>query len=237
MITKSNSGACVISPRAAFRRRSITSGGSCPRWSRRARSASIDGGRMNTPTACGKCRLTCCAPCQSISSNTSLPSPRRCSIHWREVPYQLACTCAVSRNPPRALRAANSSLSTKWYSRPCASPDRGARVVNETDSRIAGSRFSSALTRLDLQLQLDGRVGHFDRGRLRAERIGLAIELLHQEIEPPADRPAGAQHAPYLDHVGAQALQFLVDVGAHPVQRHLLADPVVHFLTRQMVGA
>ena len=150
MITKSNSGACVISPRAAFRRRSITSGGSCPRWSRRARSASIDGGRMNTPTACGKCRLTCCAPCQSISSNTSLPSPRRCSIHWREVPYQLACTCAVSRNSPRALRAANSSRSTKWYSRPCASPDRGARVVNETDSRIAGSRFSSALTRLDL---------------------------------------------------------------------------------------
>ena len=48
---KSNSGACSISLRAAASRRAITAGASCPRFFRRASSASIDGGRMKIPIA------------------------------------------------------------------------------------------------------------------------------------------------------------------------------------------
>jgi len=44
-----------------------------------------DGGRMKTPTACGNRALTWRAPCQSISSNTSVPACTRCSIHVRDV--------------------------------------------------------------------------------------------------------------------------------------------------------
>jgi len=36
--------------------------------------------RMNIPTASGINPRTCCAPCQSISSRMSLPSPRRALI-------------------------------------------------------------------------------------------------------------------------------------------------------------
>jgi hypothetical protein len=53
---------------------------------KRRSSSAIDGGMMKTPIAAGNNFLTCCAPCQSISSSTSRPAAISDSIHSREVP-------------------------------------------------------------------------------------------------------------------------------------------------------
>ena len=72
--------------RAFASRLSIASGASVARDCRRRRSSASEGGRMKIPTICGSIARTCRAPCQSISSSTSL-SPRSIpSIHLRLVP-------------------------------------------------------------------------------------------------------------------------------------------------------
>src|SRR5512134_3876313 len=53
---------------------------------------------------------------------------------------------------------------------------------------------------LDQQLQFHCRLRHFDRGGLRSERVGLAIQLLHEEVEPSADGSALGEDAADLVH-------------------------------------
>jgi hypothetical protein len=67
----------------------------------------------------------------------------------------------------------------------------------------------------------------------RAQRVGFAIEFLHQEIEPLSDRATGLQDALELVQVHGQARQLLGHVDAHAVQHHLLADPVHGLVDRQ----
>ena len=73
-----------------------------------------DGGRMNTLTASGTLLRTWRAPCQSISSSTSLPAASCGSTDCRAVPFQSPCTRAYSKKSPASTIASNSSALTKW---------------------------------------------------------------------------------------------------------------------------
>src|SRR5690606_3979950 len=109
----------------------------------------------------------------------------------------------------------NCSAETKWYSRPSASPGRGARVVQDTDRARSGwsatrrrdsevlpapdgleitsirprRRRSGSLDILHLlaelldgRLQLQANRGEGRGGGLRAQGVGLTVELLRQEV-------------------------------------------------------
>src|SRR2546428_139981 len=80
---------------------------------------------------------------------------------------------------------------------------------------------------LDQQLELEARVGEVLRHRLRAERVGLAVELLHQKVQALADRPSGPDHAVDLVEVRSQAVQLLGDVRLDAEERDLLADALL----------
>ena len=58
---------------------------------------------------------------------------------------------------------------------------------------------------LDQNLQFNRRVGHFDRGGFRAQRVGFAIEFLHQEVKAATDCAAGRKHAAHFGDVRRQA--------------------------------
>src|SRR5947207_2595670 len=65
---------------------------------------------------------------------------------------------------------------------------------------------------LDQHLELEGGLGQFGVDRLRSERVGLAMELLRQEIQSLTAAAASCQHAPDLVDMSYQALDFLSDV-------------------------
>src|SRR2546428_11907676 len=77
---------------------------------------------------------------------------------------------------------------------------------------------------LDQQLELEARVGEVLRNRLRAERVGLAVELLHQEVQALADHSSRPDHAVHLLEVRSQAVQLLGDVRLDAEERDLLAE-------------
>src|SRR3954451_7930925 len=81
-----NSGSAWSSSRAVASRRSTSSGASVPRPTSRARSASSDGGAMNTCTASGPRSRIWRAPWTSISSTTGTPLAARRSSSERRVP-------------------------------------------------------------------------------------------------------------------------------------------------------
>ena len=54
--------------------------------------------------------------------------------------------------------------------------------------------------------------------RLGAQRVGLAVELLGEEIEPPAGRLARGEQLARAGDMGAEPLQFLLDV--RPRRQH-----------------
>src|SRR5215213_4606364 len=83
---------------------------------------------------------------------------------------------------------------------------------------------------LDGALQIDADARQLDVGRLRAERVGLAIELLAEEIELAADRivrPCIGQQGPGLRDVGRQPVELLADVGLADQQRHFLGEALL----------
>src|SRR6266702_3675025 len=80
---------------------------------------------------------------------------------------------------------------------------------------------------LDQQLELEACIRQVLRNRLRAERVGLAVELLHQKVQALADRPSGPDHAVHLFEVRSQAVQLLGDVRLDAEERDLLADALL----------
>ncbi len=76
---------------------------------------------MNTSIAAGNSVRICSAPCQSISSTTSLPAASSVSTLVREVPYQLPCTWACSKNWLASTIWRKCSTVVKWYSTPSRS--------------------------------------------------------------------------------------------------------------------
>lgn len=75
---------------------------------------------------------------------------------------------------------------------------------------------------------------HLDRGAcgleilgLRGQGVGLAVELLHQEIQAPARRLGAAQRAARLLDVTDQSVELLVDVQPLQQQQHFLSDALL----------
>ena len=62
--------------------------------------------------------------------------------------------------------------------------------------------------------------------RLRAERIGFAVEFLCEEVELPTDRPALAEQFAGGIHMGMKAVDFLCDVGLGRQNRGLSVQAV-----------
>ena len=48
--------------------------------------------------------------------------------------------------------------------------------------------------------------------RLRAQRVGFAVQLLHQKVEPPADRFVALEHVQNLGDMGIEPIQFFVNI-------------------------
>src|SRR5690348_337838 len=142
----SNSLSAASSSRAAASRRSITAGGSVSRPVRRRTSSSQDGGARKTSSAPSMARRTCRAPARSISSSTGVPAAILASTGLRGVPYQCPAKFAHSSSSPSRTWRWNSGSVMKWYSRPSASPGRGARVVTETESQTCGEARRSRAT-------------------------------------------------------------------------------------------
>src|SRR5664279_6241991 len=60
---------------------------------------------------------------------------------------------------------------------------------------------------------------------LGSRGIHLAVDLLHEMVEVPADGPSRGEKAPQLDEVGLETIDFFRDVGAVGKQRDLLDEP------------
>src|SRR5690349_1374650 len=80
---------------------------------------------------------------------------------------------------------------------------------------------------LDRRLQVDPDVGEADIGALGAERVGLAVEFLAEEIELAPDRaPFGDEIARRRDMRG-EPVQFLAHVGLAGEDRGFLSQAVL----------
>ena len=79
---------------------------------------------------------------------------------------------------------------------------------------------------LDHGLQFQTDVGQLDVVRLRAQRIGFAVELLRQEVELAPDRAAGIDQPARLRHMGDEPVELLADVGLGGDQDRLLMQAV-----------
>src|SRR4029077_19689384 len=83
---------------------------------------------------------------------------------------------------------------------------------------------------LDGALQVDADARELDVGRFRAQRIGLAIELLAEEIELAAHRlvaPGARQQIARLRDMRLEPVEFLAHVGLADQQRHFLRQPLL----------
>src|SRR6185436_19071771 len=67
---------------------------------------------------------------------------------------------------------------------------------------------------VDDGLELEARPRRLGVDRFRAQRVGLPVELLSEEIEAPAGRLARADEIARSRNVRAQALELLLHVGA-----------------------
>src|SRR5688572_21135840 len=77
---------------------------------------------------------------------------------------------------------------------------------------------------LDQDLNVDRRARGLDILRLRRERVGLAVQLLHQEVEPPPGWLLRIEHLQDLGHVTPQAVEFFLDIHLAGEQRDLLLE-------------
>src|SRR5215472_1997412 len=149
------------------------------------------------------------------SASRSLPtrssSPRR-EAPARRLPF------SMKPMPPNIFTSLTApALLTAARTHPCSS-----------SSSMALLRVLHLLAHL-----LDDHL-HVDRGargleilRLRGERIRLAVELLHEEVEAPPGGLAAADYAAHLGNVAGEALELFVDVEALQQQRQLLLDALV----------
>src|SRR5512137_1469832 len=135
---------------------------------------------------------------------------------------------------PERTFSSKASRVTKWYATPSRSSPRGARVVCDTEKRRPpssrrtrattvdlpapeGAEITNTLVRRSLNVlhllpePLDGGlepqrfVHHRRRDGLAAQRVGLAHQLLRQEVEALAARGGPRDRLAHQVHVAAQA--------------------------------
>ena len=86
---------------------------------------------------------------------------------------------------------------------------------------------------INREFESNARVGHFNRRGLAAERIGLTVEFLREEIEPTPGGAPGGEYAPHFSDMRTQSVNFLFDIHAKSVESHLLTDAVSNLLRRK----
>src|SRR5438105_15876100 len=128
------------------------------------------------------------------------------------------------------------SLSSRWRDRVVLpAPDgEDSTSINPRRWMVGASASFDILDLLphplDSTLEIDADARQLDVGRLRAERIGLAIELLAEEIELAADRivrPAVLERAAGLGDVRGQPVELLAHVGLADQQRDFLGETLL----------
>ena len=77
---------------------------------------------------------------------------------------------------------------------------------------------------LDQDLDVDRGARGLDVLRLRRERVRLAVQFLHQEVEPSSRWLLRIEHLQDLGHVTAQAVELFLDVHLAGEQRDLLLE-------------
>src|SRR3569832_1144058 len=77
---------------------------------------------------------------------------------------------------------------------------------------------------LDQHLHLHRDASRFDVGRLFFFVFGLTMQILHQEVEAPADGPRLTQDAPHLGQMRIEAVELLFHVETLAQQDHLLLE-------------
>src|SRR5581483_236644 len=80
---------------------------------------------------------------------------------------------------------------------------------------------------LDQDLELERYLGDLGVHGLRAQRVGLAMQLLSQEVQALARAAALRQYPPYFGDVGGQPCDLLRDVHFCREQRKLLLEPLL----------
>ena len=64
----------------------------------------------------------------------------------------------------------------------------------------------------DQDLEFDGGFRRLGVVRLRSERVRFPVELLHQEVEAPADWLVELQDVANLDQVTVETIELFVDI-------------------------
>src|SRR5437763_16786903 len=80
---------------------------------------------------------------------------------------------------------------------------------------------------LDEDLHVDRAARGLEVLGFRGERVGFAVELLHEETEPPSGGLAAADGAARLRDVAGEPLELLVGVEPLEQKRQLLLEPLV----------
>src|SRR5258707_13887639 len=86
---------------------------------------------------------------------------------------------------------------------------------------------------LDRGFQGEADPGQREVGRFRAQRVGLAVELLAEEVEAPADCRALGEEVARGGDMRLEAIELLADVGAADEERSFLREA---FLRQRRAG-
>ncbi len=75
------------------------------------------------------------------------------------------------------------------------------------------------------RLELEPGAADLDFGGLRAQRIGLAVELLRQELEAPPGWLRLPQQIVRRGDMGAEPVELFLDIGLGGEEQRLLVQP------------
>ena len=124
---------------------------------------------------------------------------------------------------PETEKAIDASHSRKDRARvDLPAPDGDERMMSMPRRGCSLDILNLLAHPIDDRLEGQANIGQLARGRLGAERVGLAVELLRQEVELAADRAVLRQERASGRHMGAEAVQLLGDIGLDRDERELL---------------
>src|SRR6185503_19293787 len=161
-----------------------------------------------------KCRSSCRTRVRARETRRRRPCARTRACRRRSSRDYGVRSAAAGASCTKSKSAAPADAASR------RAPAKSCRRPTALRSRTACRACrSSSLDVLDLLAHLLDRDLHVDRGarrlavlRLGGQRVRLAIQLLHQEIEPATRGLGGIEHRGDFVEVGAETVELLVDV-------------------------
>src|SRR5690606_29023065 len=195
----------------------------------RSRAAPTPRTRAARRRARATCRTSGRTPARARGTRRAGPS-RRTATGSRKNSRRRRARRAAADGSCKTRGNADSARARATRERAWSCPRRTARRAR-SDVRVRDDPRSSLLQVLDLlahlldqDLEIDGRSRELLVLRLRPERVRLAVHLLDQEIEPPADRLAALQDLARLGDVRAEPIHLFADVGPLRGEHELLLE-------------